>query len=174
MKALEKFILERDGQIDFYKKFLPRVDTSLQLEDIISDNNDGVIKGNLLEFKLYVSNLNTVLFQCIKYLSALRLKGKPVPKNILIIELNTAKVWLYDSSEYLNDIEKIYSGAASKNNTSFNGKPPKLFLTYNNQLETEKLINILKENNFTKINIDENCIVGWAIHFYNTVPNSRK
>lgn len=171
---MEKFILERDGQIDFYKKFLPRVDTSLQLEDIISDNNDGVIKGNLLEFKLYVSNLNTVLFQCIKYLSALRLKGKPVPKNILIIELNTAKVWLYDSSEYLNDIEKIYSGAASKNNTSFNGKPPKLFLTYNNQLETEKLINILKENNFTKINIDENCIVGWAIHFYNTVPNSRK
>jgi hypothetical protein len=29
-------------------------------------------------------------------------------------------------------------------------------------------------NNFTKINIDENCIVGWAEHFYRHLPNARK
>ena len=171
---MEKFTLERDGQLDFYKRFLPRIDSSLQIEDVISDNNDGIINGNLLEFKLQISDLNAVLFQCIKYLSALRIKGKPVPKNILIIELNRTKVWLYDSSLYLNYIEQVYSGAASKDNTNFIGQNSKLSFSYDTQSGAEQLINILKENNFTKINIDENCIVGWAMRFYNTVPNSRK
>ena len=88
--VMDKYVLERDGQLDFYKTFLPRVDPQLNIDEIISDSNDGVINGNLLEFKLHVTDLNSVLFQCIKYLSALRVKGKPVPANILIIDVNAA------------------------------------------------------------------------------------
>ena len=41
-------------------------------------------------------------------------------------------------------------------------------------LEEEKMIKILKENNFTKINIDENCIVGWGQRFYRENPLADK
>ena len=36
------------------------------------------------------------------------------------------------------------------------------------------MIKILKENNFTKINIDENCIVGWGQKFYKENPLADK
>lgn len=171
---MDKYLLERDGQIDFFNVFLPRVNPDLTAEEILADNNDGVINGNLLEFKLHVNDLNAVLFQCIKYLSALRVKGKPVPANILIIDLNAATVWLYRSAPYLADIEKLYSGGASKDNSGFIGGDAEKVLHYNNPLGVESIVAILKENNFTKIHIDENCIVGWATSFYKSVPTARK
>ena len=59
---MDKYTLERDGQLDFYQRFLPRVAPAVCIDDILADNNDGVLNGNLLEFKLHVSDLNTVLF----------------------------------------------------------------------------------------------------------------
>ncbi len=171
---MDRYILERDGQLDFYKVFLPRVNPSLDIDDILSDNNDGVINGNLLEFKLHVTDLNSVLFQCIKYLSALRVKGKPVPANILIIDVNAATIWLYRSALYLADIEKLYSGGASKDNSGFIGGNAEKVLHYDKPLDVENIVALLKENNFTKIHIDENCIVGWATSFYKAVPTARK
>jgi len=172
---LDKFLLERDGQIDFYNMILPRVNPAINIEDILTDNNDGVLNGSLLEFKLHVTDLNAHLFQCIKYLSAMRIKGKPIPANILIIDVNAAAVWHYNSAAYLDSIERPYSGGASKDNSGFIGGQAQQTLHYDgNVLETEKLIALLKENSFTKINIDENCIVGWAEHFYRRVPNARK
>ncbi len=171
---MDKYILERDGQLDFYKVFLPRVNPALEIEDILADNNDGVLNGNLLEFKLHVTDLNAVLFQCIKYLSALRVKGKPVPANILIIDVNAATVWLYRSAPYLADIEKLYSGGASKDNSGFLGGNAENVLHYDKPLDVESIVALLKENNFTKIHLDENCIVGWAISFYKAVPTARK
>jgi len=172
---VDKFILERDGQIDFYNMVLPRVNPVIDIDDILTDNNDGVLNGNLLEFKLHVTDLNSVLFQCIKYLSSMRIKGKPVPANILIVDLNAATVWHYLSASYLTYIERPYSGGASKDNSGFvGGSAVSTFRYIYNPLETEKLITLLKENNFTKINIDENCIVGWAEHYYRRVPNARK
>lgn len=171
---MEKYTLEKDGQLDFYKAFLPRVDFRLSIDEIIADNNDGVINGNLLEFKLHVADLNSVLFQCIKYLSALRVKGKPVPANILIVDLNTSTVWQYYSEVYLNDIEKLYTGGASKDNSGFIGKDAEKVLHYDEAVDAELLIALLRENNFTKIHIDENCIVGWATAFYKAVPTARK
>lgn len=171
---MDKYLLERDGQLDFYRVFLPRVNPALDIDDILSDNNDGVINGNLLEFKLHVTDLNAVLFQCIKYLSALRVKGKPVPANILIIDVNAATVWLYRSAPYIDDIEKLYTGGASKDNSGFIGGSAEQVLHYDNALDTESIVALLKENNFTKIHIDENCIVGWAETFYRLVPTARK
>lgn len=171
---MDKYTLERDGQINFYNVFLPRVNPDLDIEEILANNNDGVLNGNLLEFKLHVTDFNTVLFQCIKYLSALRVKGKPVPANILIIDVNAATLWLYRSAPYLSDIEEIYSGGASKDNCGFIGKDAEQVLHYDNQLDVEKIVVLLKENNFTKIHIDENYIVGWAMSFYKVVPTARK
>lgn len=171
---MDKYLLERDGQLDFYNVFLPRVNPELDIDEILSDNNDGVLNGNLLEFKLHVNDLNSVLFQCIKYLSALRIKGKPVPANILIIDLNADILWLYDSGKYLSDIEKVYIGAASKDNSGFIGGDAERVLRYDNSVDAENVVSLLKENYFTKINIDENCIVGWATSFYNLVPTARK
>ena len=118
---IDKYTLERDGQLDFYNRVLPRVNPSLNLEDILADNSDGVLNGNILEFKLNIADLNAVLFQCIKYLSAMRIKGKPVPANILIIDLNAATLWVYHSEDYLVAIEKPYSGGASRDNSGFIG-----------------------------------------------------
>ena len=172
--AMDKYLLERDGQLDFYKVFLPRVNPALDIEDILADNNDGVLNGNLLEFKLHVIDLNAVLFQCIKYLSVLRVKGKPVPANILIIDVNASTLWLYRSAPYLADIEKLYSGGASRNNSGFIGGDAETILHYDKPLDVENIVSLLKEKNFTKIHIDENCIVGWATSFYKAVPTARK
>lgn len=66
---MASYATEREGQIEFYETFIPRVDPDLDLDGILADDNDGVINGNLLEFKLRVIDLNAVLFQCVKYLS---------------------------------------------------------------------------------------------------------
>lgn len=171
---MDKYILERDGQLDFYKAFLPRVNPDMGIDEILADNNDGVLNGNLLEFKLHITDLNAVLFQCIKYLSALRVKGKPVPANILIVDVNAAAIWLYRSAPYLTDIEKLYSGGASKDNSGFIGGDADRVLHYDKPLDVESIVALLKECNYTKIHIDENCIVGWANSFYKAVPTARK
>ena len=104
---MANFVNEGEGQIEFYQTFLPSINPYLSLDEILADDNDGVLNGNLLEFKLRINDLNAVLFQCIKYLSALRVKGKPVPANILLVDLNAELAYLYKSSDYLEDIEKI-------------------------------------------------------------------
>lgn len=172
---VDKYTRERDGQLDFYNRVLPRVNPALNIEDILADNNDGVLNGNLLEFKLHITDLNAVLFQCVKYLSTMRIKGKPIPANILIIDLNAATLWVYHSADYLAVIERPYSGGASKDNSGFIGAAAAETLRYErNAADTTRLVALLKEDNYTKIHIDENCIVGWAEHFYRRMPTARK
>ncbi len=169
------FNTEREGQLSFYETFLPRIAPELSLDDILADDNDGVLNGNLLEFKLRISDLNAVLFQCVKYLSALRIKGKPVPASIIIVNLNAEEAYLYKSADYLDDIEKVYFGGASKSNAGFAGRGYDEKLAYGaDQLAASRLIQILKETVFARIHIDENCIVGWATAFYRAVPTARK
>ncbi|MBC5787088.1 hypothetical protein [Clostridium facile] len=166
---------EREGQLDFFKTFLPLINPNLSLDDILADDNDGVLNGNLLEFKLRVNDLNAVLFQCVKYMSALRIKGKPVPANVIIVDLNAEQAYFYRSVDYLTDIEKVYEGGASKANVGFIGQPYLEKYAYGaDQLAVTKLIARLKQNEFTQIHIDENCIVGWATAFYKAVPTARK
>lgn len=171
---MAKFDTEREGQFDFYKAFLPLVNPTLKVEDVLEDNNDGVLNGNLLEFKLRITDLNATLFQSIKYLSARRIKGKPVPSNIIIVDLNAEQAYLYKSEEYIDDIETIYYGGASKGDKGFSGSGYIEKYSYNEPVDASKLINALRENKFTKIHIDENCIVGWATAYYQAVPSARK
>ncbi len=172
---MDRFMFERDGQLDFFSTFLFRVNPTLRVDEILADNNDGVLNGNLLEFKLNITDLNAVLFQSIKYLSALRVKGKPVPAGIHLVDLNAGIDYYFKSEPYLADIEKLYYGGASKNNSGFIGGAAEEILHYrSNAIDAERLVALLKENNFTKIHIDENCIVGWATAFYTASPTSRK
>ena len=75
------FNYERDGQIKFFENF--RID--YKNNPVLVDDTDGVWKGNLLEFKLDISNLNSVLFQTVKYLSKMRCKGESIPANIILV-----------------------------------------------------------------------------------------
>ncbi|MFZ7157466.1 hypothetical protein C3007_03470 [Avibacterium gallinarum] len=171
---MRKYTLELDGQRDFYQTYLPRIDKTLTLEQILTDNTDGVLNGNLLEFKLNINDVNSVLFQAIKYLSAMRVKGKSIPANIVLISLNTAKAYLFNSKDYLQFIEKIYTLGASKENSGFQGGKPRLTFNLENQIDQETLIATLKSKNYTKINLDENCIVGWGERFYRENPLAKK
>jgi hypothetical protein len=92
----------------------------------------------------------------------------------LIIDINAATVWLYRSEPYLPYIERLYSGGASKNNVGFIGGDAEQILCYDDPLDVERIISLLKEKNYIKIHIDENCIVGWATSFYKAVPTARK
>lgn len=174
MKMEKKYEIERDGQIDFWKDYLPRINQTLTPELILTDYTDGVINGNILEFKLNINDLSSVLFQSIKYLSSLRIKGKSIPANIILVSLNSEKAFLYHSNDYLDYIEKVYSSGASKNNSGFRSNSPIKELDLTLEIDQEYLIQILKTNNFTKIHLDENCIVGWGKRFYQENPTARK
>lgn len=171
---MKKYKDEKEGQRDFYESYLTLVNNDLTMEDVLSDNTDGIINGNLLEFKTNISDLNAVLFQAIKYQSAFRIKGKSIPANMLLISLNDKKAYLYKSDDYLSDIEKVYQGGASKDNSGFSSDKPTAIYDYDKDLDEASMIEVLRSSEFTKINIDENCIVGWANRYYSENPSAKK
>ncbi|MCI5871901.1 MAG: hypothetical protein MRZ78_07860, partial [Streptococcus sp.] len=169
------FSNEVDGQLKFYQDYLPLVDKNLTTDDILSDYTDGVVNGNLLEFKVIINDINTVLFQAIKYLSSRRIKGREIPKNILLVSLTNQKIYVFSSEDYLAYIERVYFGGASLKNSGFSASNPIEILEYGrSQLDESRLITILRSKEFTKINIDENCIVGWAERFYRENKGANK
>lgn len=172
---IKKFNVELEGQIEFYEQYLKVVNPSLTFDDIFRNNTDGILNGNLLEFKLNITDLNACLFQAIKYLSAMRIKGEPIPFNIVLVSLNTATAYVYKSEDYLSEIEKVYVGGASKKNVGFFARDYIVKLEYSEKQADEfTLIRLLRENKHTKINIDENCIVGWGEKYYRENPQARK
>lgn len=57
----KKYDKELQGQVDFLQKYLPRVDSDIKISDVQRDYSDGVVLGNLLEFKTIIENPNAVL-----------------------------------------------------------------------------------------------------------------
>ena len=94
----KKFSVELEGQNEFYEQYLKVINPNLTYESIFRNNTDGIINGNLLEFKLNITDLNACLFQAIKYLSAMRIKGEPIPENIMLVSLNSATIYVYKSN----------------------------------------------------------------------------
>ncbi|MBT1035132.1 hypothetical protein KJY78_02020 [Canibacter sp. lx-45] len=169
------FSNEVDGQLKFYQDYLPLVDKTLTTDDILAEYTDGYLNGNLLEFKVVINDINSVLFQAIKYLSARRIKGREIPKNILLVSLTNQKVYIFSSEDYLSDIEKVYFGGASLKNSGFSAGNPIETLEYGkSQFDESRLISLLRSKLYTKINIDENCIVGWAERFYRENKGAKK
>jgi len=165
---------EAEGSKDFYKTYLPRINKQYSESSVRQDYSDGVVNGNIIEFKLSISNLNKVLSQVVRYLSSMRVKGKPIPANILLVSLNDHKAYLYHSIDYQKDIENIYIGASSKGIEGFQCEAPIGQYDYFNDWQESQMISILKTEDYTPINIDENCIVGWAQTYYRLRPGARK
>lgn len=166
----KQYSIEKEGQIDFFKNF--RID--YENNEVLIDNTDGVYNGNLFEFKTDITDLNKVLFQAIKYLSYMRIKGESIPANILLISLNTTTLYLYHSQDYFDYIHKIYQGAASKDNEGFISKSYVAKYDYMNMVDSVEVLNLLESNNYMPIRIDEDCIVGWAERYYRELPTASK
>lgn len=104
---------EKEGQIDFFNNYgIPWQENN----GVLVENCDGVYNGVLFEFKLNINDLNKTLLQAIKYLSRMRVHGESVPATILLVSLNNKTAYEYKSQDYFDEIHKIYTGAASKNN----------------------------------------------------------
>lgn len=159
---------EKEGQIEFYN-LLNKINGSIPLYD---DFTDGTVGGTILEFKLRIDNINSVLLQAIKYLSKKRNNGKDIPSQILLVSLNEEKAYLYKSNDFLKDIEKQYIGSASINNNSYYTDIKPEIIEYSQNLK--KIAEILENNEFIKINIDLYCVIGYANRFYNENPTKKK
>lgn len=168
---------EREGQMEFFDNYgIPYIDDA----SVLVDNTDGVYNGNIIEFKLSINNLNRVLFQAIKYLSKMRIKGESVPATILLVDLNSTTVYAYKSEDYRDEIQKVYTGAASKNNEGFVAGKYDKKLDYSNMVESAEVKKLLKgkkvcpDEMYMPIDIDEGCIVGWAERYYREKPSASK
>lgn len=182
--AIKTYNYELDAQEDFYNQYLPLIDKALTMDDVQSNNNDGQIGDVLLEFKLQINDLNRVVFQAVKYLSAMRIKGQPVPSTFWLISINGGKAYKYTSEDYFDEIEIPYFGGAAANNQGFIAKSPDVILDYiTNPIDRQDFIWNLKEARkrqlndaslWMPVNIDDNNIVGWAEHFYSVKKNATK
>jgi len=168
---------ERQGQIEFFDNYrIPYADNA----SILVDNTDGVYNGCILEFKLTINNPNRVLFQAIKYLSRMRIKGESVPATILLIDLNATTVYVYRSEVYRSAIQNVYTGAASKDNKGFETGSCEQMLNYSRMEDSETVRKLLKrekkdpEDMYMPVALDENCIVGWAERYYRENPKASK
>lgn len=178
MAKKKHFDIERAGQIDFFDNYrIPYTDDA----SILVDNTDGVYHGNIMEFKLNIANTGKVLFQAIKYLSKMRIKGESIPARILLIDLNDTKVYIYNSADYIDDIQKVYIGAASKDNDAFSKNvTPIAEYDYSDMVDSAEVLKLLinkvanETDWYIPIDLDENCIVGWAERYYREIPKSTK
>ena len=80
-------------------------------------------------------------------MSRLRIKGYSVPATIILIELNEKKAYIYKSIDYIEYIQKVYVGAASKNNKDFSDNDPYKILNYSDMNKSNELKHILKDKN---------------------------
>lgn len=168
---------EREGQMEFFDNYgIPYIDDA----SVLVDNTDGVYNGNIIEFKLSINNLNRVLFQAIKYLSKMRIKGESVPATILLVDLNSTTVYAYKAEDYRSEIQKVYTGAASKNNEGFVAGKYDQKLDFSDMVESAEVKKLLKgrkvcpDEMYMPIDIDEGCIVGWAERYYREKPSASK
>lgn len=183
----KQYETEREGQMAFFDNY----GVDYQNDDsILVDNTDGVYNGNLFEFKLNISDVNKVLFQAVKYLSKMRVRGESVPATILLVSLNDSMVYMFHSRDYIKEIQITYTGGASLNNQGFirKSEPTEInYSTYAGSSIVKKLIKGRKippskydeskpnENyEFVPIDIDESCIVGWGERYYRELPNASK
>ena len=99
----------------------------------------------------------------------------------MLIDLNDTKVYVYNSADYIGDIQKVYVGAASKSNDAFS-KNVTPVAVYNYMImvesaEVQKLLinEVTKETDwYIPVDLDENCIVGWAERYYKEIPKATK
>ena len=160
---MKAYLAEIDGQREFYSR--------IGINPDLSHNTDGVDKGNLYENKLNIDNINKVLFQAIKYASRIRIRGEKLPANIILNDLNREIVYIFQSSDLLNEIEKVYFGAASKGNDEFTTNAKHIEIDYSSSSGLMQLLQFVNSENFIKYHIDKFNIIGLSQQYYKVNPD---
>jgi hypothetical protein len=151
---------EIEGQQAFYRE-------RLNIDPDIHHGTDGVYRGNLIENKLKIEDINKVLFQAVKYASRIRIRGEVLPANILLNDLNGEIVYVFESEKLLSYIEKQYFGAASKENDGFAPKVRyKERVDYSNSDGLAILLKYINSNGKTKYNVTKNNVFGLSCQYY--------
>ena len=157
---------EHEGQIEFY--------TRVGINPELSHNTDGVDRGNLYENKIDIKNIYEVLSQAIKYASRIRIRGERLPANLILNDLNRETVYIFKSEDLLEDIEKVYFGAASKNNETYKTEAKYTTIDYSTSVGLQDLLQVVNSENFVKYHIDKNNILGLSQQFYKQEPDKDK
>ncbi|MGH8893817.1 MAG: hypothetical protein ACRDWY_11020, partial [Actinomycetes bacterium] len=162
------YATEAEGQSDFFREF------GIDASKAIVLNTDGVHNGNLLEFKLNLSDVNQVLFQAVKYLARLRINGRSVPANILLVDLGTRTVYKFDSADYFDEFHQTYTTAASRDNRGFRAKSAPVVIRDYFSGGAQAVVDLLAQAKYIPIKVTEDCVVAWAERFYREVRGSDK
>jgi hypothetical protein len=162
---LKSYETEIEGQHIFYKE-------RLNIDPDIHHGTDGVYRGNLIENKLKIEDINKVLFQAIKYASRIRIRGEKLPANIILNDLNGEIAYVFKSELLLTYIEKQYFGAASKDNDGFDPKIKyKDKIDYSNSDGLANLLKYINSDNYTKYYITKTNIFGLSCQYYKHEQN---
>jgi len=157
---MKNYPTEVEGQRDFYRRF--------SIDPDVSHNMDGVYKGNLFENKLNIDNIHRTLFQAVKYASRIRERGEKLPANLILNDLNREMAYLFRSQDLLPDIEKVYFGAASRDNEGYSPPVEHTTLDYSTPEGVEALAGVIKSEHFTRYHIDHSNIHGLSRVYYRT------
>lgn len=157
---MKNYTEEIVGQREFYSRIGINPDTH--------HSTDGLDKGNLYENKLSIDNINKVLFQAVKYASRIRIRGEKLPANIILNDLNAEKVYVFKTKDLLSEIEKVYFGAASKNNDDWSVDIKPLEIEYSTSYGLQELLKVVNTENFTKYHVDIHNIYGLSREYYKT------
>lgn len=149
---------EYEGQVEFYSR--------VGINPDLSHNTDGVDRGNLYENKVDIKNIYEVLSQAIKYASRIRIRGEKLPANLVLNDLNRETAYIFKSADLLYDIEKVYFGAASKNNETYKTEAKYITIDYSTSTGLQELLSVVNSEDFVKYHVDKNNILGLSQQFY--------
>lgn len=160
---------EVEGQLDFFAQF------GIDSDSALRHNTDGIHRGTLLEFKRSISDLNSVLFQAVKYLSKLRVRGADVPAHILLVDLEKRVVYRFASADYDAEIHTVYNTAASRDNAGFQRRSePETVEGYEGPSGARRVATWLQSDELYAIRITPDCVVAWAERYYRENPGATK
>lgn len=132
-------------------------------------------QGCLADCKANIEHPEKALFQAVKELSKRRLQGRSVPALILLADPCRETALLYFSCDFKEEIQKIHD-SADKNALFSIGNRNGISYHYNMEKDFHSLLETLDKygNSYLPIDIDENCIVGWAMRYYRENPGATK
>lgn len=160
---MKSYQSEPEGQREFYERIGIRPD--------LSHNTDGVDRGNLYENKLMIDNIYKTLFQAVKYASRIRIRGERLPANIILNDLNKEVVYVFRTQDLLEDVEKVYFGAASKGNDDYITSAKYVEIDYSTSGGLMNLLEYVNSNEYVRYHIDKYNIVGLSQQFYREKPS---
>ena len=157
---------EIEGQRDFYSR--------IGISPDLSHNTDGVYKGNLYENKKDIDDIYKVLSQTIKYASRIRIRGERLPANLILNDLNREIAYIFNAEDLLEDIEKVYFGAASKNNETYKTEAKYITINYSTSKGLQELLTIVNSENYVRYHVDKHNIIGLSQQFYKHYQNKNR